>query len=106
MSGMLKVWKLAALKAERRLSKAEARQGRNDIGKNDRALRLLRKGAISRAGKALESKGMGDLSDPEVLKELKEKFSRRIIDISQDTYAYQQEVELQLKMDKMLCKLD
>jgi len=46
------------------------------------------------------------VSDPEVLKELKEKFPRRIVGISHDTYAYQPDEELQLKLDKILCKLD
>jgi hypothetical protein len=68
MRGIFKVWKLAALKAERRISKAKARQIRTDMGRIDRALRLLRKGTILRAGKTLESKGLGGQSDREVLK--------------------------------------
>jgi hypothetical protein len=46
------------------------------------------------------------LSDPKVLKELKEKFPHRNIDISQDAYAFQPEEELQLKVDIILSKID
>jgi hypothetical protein len=72
---------MAALKAKRILSKAEARQGRGEMGRIDKSLMLLRKGAISRAGKELESKELGDLSDLEVLRQLKEKFPDRSFDI-------------------------
>jgi hypothetical protein len=66
----------------------------------DKALRLLRKVSISRAGKALESKGLGDMTDAEVLQQLREKFPPRVSDIQHDTYSYEPEEDLQLKLDK------
>ena len=72
----------------------------------DRALRLLRKGAISRAEKALKSKGLGDLSDPEVLQRIKEKFMSRTAEIQQESYVYHPEEELQPNIDKILGTLD
>ena len=63
-------------------------------------LRILRKGAISRPRKALESKGLGNLSNPEVLQHLKH------MDIRQEAYSYQPEEELQLKVDEIIGKLD
>ena len=75
ISGLMKGWKLEALKADRTLSKVEVKKERNDMGRIDRALRLIRKGAISWARKALESMGLGYLSDPVMLQEHKEKFT-------------------------------
>ena len=55
---------MAAVTAEKRLSKARARKAKGDQARIAKAIRLLRRGAISRAGKALESKGLGDLDNP------------------------------------------
>jgi hypothetical protein len=88
MSGLMKRCKLATLKAKRRLSKAEARKGRSDQARVDRALRLLRIGVISRARKALESKKLGDMSDVEILRQLKDKFPPRSKDIQQNIYIH------------------
>jgi hypothetical protein len=38
-----------------------------------RAIRLIRKGVIDRAGQALDNKGLGDLSNPEILAQLQSK---------------------------------
>ena len=66
MQGLLKIWRLAAVTAEKRMTKAKARKAKGDEARIERAVRLMRKGAISRAGKALESKGLGDLDDIEI----------------------------------------
>ena len=55
---------MAAVTAEKRLSKARARKAKGDQARIAKAIRLLRRGAISRAGQALESKGLGDLDNP------------------------------------------
>jgi hypothetical protein len=47
----------------KRMEKAKARKEKGDMARISRAVRLIRRGAISRAGKALESKGLGDLTD-------------------------------------------
>ena len=55
MQGLLKTWRMAAITAEKRMTKAKARKEKGEHARIERAVRLLRKGAISRAGKALES---------------------------------------------------
>ena len=49
MTGLTKVCKGAVVAAERRMSKAKARKERADILRIERAITLLRHGAISRA---------------------------------------------------------
>ncbi len=59
MLGLVKAWKMAAISAEKRLTKAGALKTKEDQARVARAIRLLRRGAISRAGQALESKRNG-----------------------------------------------
>ncbi len=66
MLGLMKAWKMAAVAAEKRLSKPGARKAKGDQARIARAIKLLRRGAISRVGQALESKGIGDLGNPEI----------------------------------------
>jgi len=73
MLGLVKTWKMAAVTAKKRLSKAGARKAKGDQARVARAIRLLRRGAISRAGHALESKGLGDLDNPEIWEHLQKK---------------------------------
>ncbi len=42
-----------------------------------RAIKLLRRRAISRAGNAFESKGTGDLENPKIWEQMKKKHSER-----------------------------
>ncbi len=55
---------MAAVTAEKKMSKAGARKAKGVQERIAGAIRLLRRGAISMAGKALESKGLGDLENP------------------------------------------
>ena len=66
MLRLVKKWKMAAVTAEKRLSKAGAQKAKENQARVARAIRLLRRGAISRVGAALESKGLGDLDNPEI----------------------------------------
>jgi len=66
MMGLMKVWKGSVVAVERRMSKAKARKERGEKSRIERAIMMLRNGAISRAGKALESMGLGDFDDPQV----------------------------------------
>ena len=61
MTLLIRIWHEAAVKAKSRLSAKQKRAAKGDQARIERAMRLLRKGAISRAGKALERKGLGDL---------------------------------------------
>jgi len=63
MAGLMKAWRQAAITAEKRMEKARARKEKGDRARVSRAVRLIRRGAISRAGKALEIKGLGDLTN-------------------------------------------
>ncbi len=65
MLGLVKAWKMAAVTAKR-LSKAGASKAKGDKARIARAFKMIRRGAISRARNALESKGMRDLEHPEI----------------------------------------
>ncbi len=77
MMGLVKKWKMATVTAEKRLSKAGAKKAKGYQARVARAIRLLRRGAISRAGAALESKGLGDLDNPEIWEQLQNKHPTR-----------------------------
>jgi hypothetical protein len=49
MQGLMKTWRMAAVTAKKRLTKAKARKAKGEEAIIDRAVRLFRKGAISRA---------------------------------------------------------
>jgi hypothetical protein len=70
MVEIVKKWKMAAVTAEKRLSKAGAKKAKGDQARVAWAITLLRRGAISRAGAALESKGLGDLENPKIWEQL------------------------------------
>ncbi len=106
MSGLMRIWKMVAIKAEKLLSKAHARTARDDQALEARAIRLLRKGAISRAGKTIESDGLGDTSDPAIPQHLKGKFPTRGKEIHQEIHAFQPDYEIKLKVEKFLVKVD
>jgi hypothetical protein len=71
-----------------------------------RAIRLLRHGVVSKAGQALESKGLGDLDNPEIWEQLRRKHPERKQYISEDAFVVQPEEEVELKVEKILPKLD
>jgi hypothetical protein len=54
MEGLIKLWQQARIKAANKLSTKEATNLKGDMARIDRAMRLLRKGAVSRAAKAME----------------------------------------------------
>ena len=53
MEQLIKGWRQAAAKGQARISKAMARKAKGEEARIARSIRLLRKGAISTAGKAL-----------------------------------------------------
>ncbi len=63
IQGLMKAWRHAAIDAENRMAKANVRKEKADMARINRAIRLIRPGAVSRVGKALESKGLGYLTD-------------------------------------------
>ena len=106
MLAIVKAWKMAAVSAEKRLSKHGARKAKGDQAKIARAIRLLRKGAISLAGHALESKGIGDLEDPEIWEQMTRKHPSRKEVISEEYFMSRPEEEVELKVGNILPKLD
>jgi hypothetical protein len=47
--GLMKAWRQAALTTEKRMEKARARKEKGDMARISRAVKLIRRGAISRA---------------------------------------------------------
>jgi hypothetical protein len=105
MEGLIRTWQQASIKASNMLSKREAGVNKLDKARIDRAMRILRKGAVSRAAKAMESKRLGDLSDPELIQQMHDKQPVRIRQIRPDIYTFVPEEEVVLKVDKILGKL-
>ncbi len=88
------------------MEKAASRKAKAEHARIQRAIRLIRKEAISRAGKALESKGPGDFSSEAVLQQLRAKYLARGKEIARDTFDYKLEEPLKLKLEKVLRRLD
>jgi len=103
--GLMKVWKGAVVAVKRKMSKAKARKERGDKSRIERAMRLLRHGAISRTGKALESMGLGDFEDPQVWSQISAKHPTRKRRIPETVYQFRSNDEIQLKVDKILPRL-
>ncbi len=97
---------MAAITTQKRMMKAKARKAKGDDARIEWAVRLMRKGAISRAGKALESKGLGDMNDAEIWMQIDDKHLGTKRRIPERAYSFQPEEELQLKLEKILPKMD
>ena len=67
---------------------------------------MLRKGAISRAGKAFESKGLEDLDDVEIWMQIDGKHPDKKRKTPEQAYSFQPEEDMQSKLEKILPKLD
>jgi hypothetical protein len=106
MLGLVKAWKMAAIAAEKRLSKPGAKKAKGGHARIARAIRLLRRGAISRAGQALRSEGIGDLYNGEIWDQIKKKRPARKEQIKKEYYLFQPEEEIELKVGNILHKLD
>ena len=106
MIGLIKAWKMAEVTVEKRLTKAGTRKAKGDQARIARAIKLLRRGAISRAGQALENKGLGDLDNPEIWEHLQRKHPERKHAIIEDVFEMRPDEEVELKVEKILPKLD
>jgi hypothetical protein len=105
MLGLVKAWKQAAVAAEKRLTKAGTKKAKGDNARISRAIKLLRRGAISRAGQALESKGIGDMNDPEIWAQMKAKHPERKQPIKEEYFDVIPEEDIEFKVGKILPKL-
>jgi hypothetical protein len=92
--------------AKKRMEKARARKEKGYRARVNRAIRLIRRGAISRASKALESKGMGDLTDGSIWEQITAKHPERKRQIPERAFTFVPEDELRVKVDKILPNLD
>ena len=97
---------MAAVTAEKSLSKAGAKKAKGEQARVARPIRLLRRGAISRVGAALKSKGLGDLDNPEIWEQLQKKQPNRKQEIGEDAYEVLPDEEVELKVGNILPKLD
>jgi len=105
MEGLIKIWQAADIKARNILTKRGEREQKGDRAKIDKAMRFLRKRAISRVGKTLKSKGLGDLRDPEILQQMRDKHAMRIREIGPDMHTLVPEEPVLLKVEQILGKL-
>ncbi len=106
MLGLVKAWRQAAVAVEKRLTKAGTKKAKGENARISRAIKPLRRGAISRAGHALESKGTGDLYNPEIWEQMKAKHPERKQPIKEEYFAFTPEEEIELKVEKIFPKLD
>jgi hypothetical protein len=106
MIRLMMTWKHAAIAAEKRMTKANARKEKGDRARISRAIRLVIRGAILRVGKEFESKLLGDLTDVGIWEQINVKPPDMKRKIPEAEWAYKPEEELQLKVDKILPKLD
>ena len=106
MTGLMKAWRQATITAEKRMEKAKVRKEKGDRARIGMAVKLIRRGAISRAGKALESRGLGDLQDGSIWEQIEAKHPERKRQIPDRAWAFVPEEELKVKVDKILPKLD
>ena len=67
-----------------------------------RALRLIHQGEISKAGKALESLGLGDFSDPAVFLQMQEKHPARQKPIDDDIFDYEPDADMIISLGDIL----
>ncbi len=74
--------------------------------KRGRAVKLLGRGAISRAWQALESKGLSDLENNEIWEQLQRKHLDKKESIPEDLFEFKPEEEVELKIGNILPKLD
>ena len=88
MLSLVKAWKTTTIAAEKRLSKPGARKAKGDQARIARAIKLVRRGAISRAGQTLESKGIGDLSNGKIWDQMKNKHPARKEQIKEEHYLF------------------
>jgi hypothetical protein len=86
------------------MEKSRARKKKGDRARISIAVRLIRRGAISRAGKAMESKGLGDLTDGRIWDQIAAKHPERKRQIPEESWAFVPDEELRLKVDKILSK--
>ncbi len=71
------------------------------------AMRLLRKGAISRATKSMESKIIGYLSDPDIIQQMQDKQHHvKLRRIGPDAKTFEPEEVVALKLEKLLGRLN
>jgi len=94
MQGLMKAWRQATIAAEKKMEIAKVRKELGDMARISRAVRLIRRGAISRAGKALESRGLGDLADNRIWEHITAKHPQKKRRIPEAAWAFVPEEEL------------
>jgi len=105
MAKLIEKWKRAASASKSKLSRRSEKTGTNNDKRVTRAIRLIKCGAISRVGRAMESKGLGDLSIPAIFAQMQVKHPPRLHEIDQDVFDFIPEEELQISVDRILPKL-
>jgi hypothetical protein len=70
MAELINSWKRATMTAKSKHANRAGRLSSEREKRISRAIRLTKRGAISRAGKTLESKGLGDMGNPEIMAQM------------------------------------
>ena len=99
-------WRKAAGAAQQRLSAASRESLRDEAARVAKGVRLIRKGAIAKGARALESLGRGDFADPAVKQQMVDKHPTRQRQIGEDIYSYQTTEEVQVDISGIIAKLD
>jgi hypothetical protein len=106
MTELVKRWKWATSATKSKHANRAGRLSSEREKRISRAIILIKRGTISRAGRALESKGLGDLGNPEIMAQMQAKHPARQREIGQAIYAFVADEELQISIEKILPKLD
>ena len=100
MAELINVWKRAATSTKAKLANRAGRLSSEQDKRISREIRLIKRGAISRAGRAIESKGLGDLGSPEIIAQMQAKHPARQREISRDIYEFFADEEVHIYINR------
>ncbi len=106
MSEFIEKWKRGATATKSKKSGRSEKTSADNDRRDSTTILLIRRGSILRAGIALGSKGLGDLTIPAIFSQMQAQHPPRMHEIDQDVFDLIPEDELQFWVDIILPKLD
>ena len=106
MAELIERWKRAEAATKVKQSGRSEKTDANNDKRVSRAIRLIKRGAISWTRRALESKGLGDLANPAIFVQMQAKHPPRLHEIDQDVFGFIPEEELPISVARICPKLD
>ncbi len=100
MAELVNKWKRAAASSKAKQTNRTVRLTLERDKRSTRAIRLVRQRAISRGEKTLESKGLGDIGNPEIFAHVQAKHPERQREIGRDIYELVASEELRISVEK------